>query len=56
MCWYCGGNTTITNAPNTTKVDPNWWKPYITCSEDIPLTLINVDTFRVNYENPSFIL
>jgi hypothetical protein len=57
MCWYCGGdNATTTNTPNTTKADPNWWKPYITCSEDIPITLSDVNTFRVHYENPPFIL
>ena len=56
MCWYCGGNTTTTtNIPGSTGVDPNWWKPYITCSEDIPITLTDVDTFRVHYENPPFI-
>jgi len=55
MCWYCGGNTTVTNTPNTIKTGPDWWKPYITCSADIPITLMNVDTFRVHYEDPPFI-
>lgn len=54
MCFYCGGTEPqITNLPNTTGVDPEWWKQYQTISSDKILkeTLLSSDTFRVHFED-----